>query len=605
MIRILKAYPFRIIIFLVFLAVAVAYLVFLQNTKKSLLYSNYNKEVISLQKRLENNINTKEKSTLALALTLAVSDQKLVNHILKNHIPHIYYKTLILEYKKNTLYKNIWIQVLDKNGKSLYRSWSKKTGDNVSSIRKEVASMLKSKKITTTISVGIYDLTIKAMVPIVFNKKFVGIVEVISHFNSIAKEFLKMDVDSVIVANKEYKKQLNYPFSKKVIGDYYVANLDAKNEKMDYLAKHGIENYINNSFKIENGYLIVSYLLKRNENPVGVYIMFKRLDKIASNYIDNFMLRLILLGIVAFIVVLGIINTIIYFILKRQKRYYKDIIDTSSNIITINNKEEILDANKTFFKYFIEYKNIDEFKKEHNCICNFFVKEEGYITKDMGDYDWMDYILEYPTKINKVKINSSGEVFYFLISASLLSSQKKQYSVILSDITQEEKYKKKIEQISITDPLTGIFNRRYYDQKIKEEISSAKRYDFPLSLVMLDIDFFKKINDDYGHDTGDEVLKEYTNLISSLLRNGDKVCRIGGEEFAVILPHITVNEAAKVAEKLRTSIEKHKKILPITMSFGAVQYIKGESTDSIFKRADNALYEAKNSGRNKVVVRFV
>jgi len=117
------------------------------------------------------------------------------------------------------------------------------------------------------------------------------------------------------------------------------------------------------------------------------------------------------------------------------------------------------------------------------------------------------------------------------------------------------------------------------------------------------MDHFKKINDNYGHDVGDKVLIEYTKLISSYLRDSDIFCRIGGEEFALILPHVNKSDAYKIADKIRIKVQEHKEILAVTMSFGVTEYVKGEDLESTFKRADKALYEAKNGGRNRAVVR--
>ena len=119
---------------------------------------------------------------------------------------------------------------------------------------------------------------------------------------------------------------------------------------------------------------------------------------------------------------------------------------------------------------------------------------------------------------------------------------------------------------------------------------------------MLDIDYFKEVNDKHGHGIGDEVLVEYTKLVLSHLRDADVFCRIGGEEFMIILPHTAKHEAQKIAEKLRILIEDYKKIIPITVSFGVVEYVLGEDIELICKRADDALYKAKDRGRNRVVV---
>jgi len=118
---------------------------------------------------------------------------------------------------------------------------------------------------------------------------------------------------------------------------------------------------------------------------------------------------------------------------------------------------------------------------------------------------------------------------------------------------------------------------------------------------MFDIDYFKKVNDENGHDAGDRVLVEYSKLISSTIRDSDIFCRVGGEEFMVILPHTIVENAIQIAEKLRITVEIHECKIPITISLGVVEYKLDETLNHFLKRLDMALYKAKDDGRNRVV----
>jgi two-component system cell cycle response regulator len=120
--------------------------------------------------------------------------------------------------------------------------------------------------------------------------------------------------------------------------------------------------------------------------------------------------------------------------------------------------------------------------------------------------------------------------------------------------------------------------------------------------MVLDIDFFKKINDRYGHDIGDKVLIDFSSHIKSSLREGDVFARVGGEEFAILLPLTTKDKAYSLAQKLRETVEESNGVTPITISIGLVQYEKGDDAQLIFKRADAVLYKAKETGRNKVVL---
>jgi len=163
----------------------------------------------------------------------------------------------------------------------------------------------------------------------------------------------------------------------------------------------------------------------------------------------------------------------------------------------------------------------------------------------------------------------------------------------------------KIIEISRTDPLTGLANRRYFDERLKETISLSTRNSKPLSLIMTDIDQFKKVNDTFGHDIGDTVLKGYADLMIKGSRKEDLVARFGGEEFIILLPLTSIQEAFTIAERIRISLSKTDLIGGnnfITASYGISQLIENEKSERFIKRADDALYMAKNSGRNKTII---
>ncbi|MGB5867644.1 MAG: diguanylate cyclase [Arcobacteraceae bacterium] len=162
-----------------------------------------------------------------------------------------------------------------------------------------------------------------------------------------------------------------------------------------------------------------------------------------------------------------------------------------------------------------------------------------------------------------------------------------------------------LEQNASTDFLTKLYNRRKFDALLEYEIEQIKRYKHgSLSMILLDIDNFKKINDIYGHDIGDEILKEIGKIIKFSSRNSDVACRWGGEEFALSLSHTNIEDAFLVAQKIRATIESYSFIndLKITCSFGVSEFRTTDTLTSLFKRADLALYEAKNTGKNRVAM---
>jgi len=167
-------------------------------------------------------------------------------------------------------------------------------------------------------------------------------------------------------------------------------------------------------------------------------------------------------------------------------------------------------------------------------------------------------------------------------------------------------------QHATLDALTGLNNRRLFESRLKQEVSTAQRQNKPLSAIMLDIDFFKKVNDTYGHAAGDTVLKNIAHVIKTGLRECDIASRYGGEEFAIILPFTKLEEATIVGERLRkrvestivniTSEEDESTNLNITISVGVHEYQVTDTPQGLFEKADKALYEAKTSGRNKVCI---
>jgi diguanylate cyclase (GGDEF)-like protein len=168
-----------------------------------------------------------------------------------------------------------------------------------------------------------------------------------------------------------------------------------------------------------------------------------------------------------------------------------------------------------------------------------------------------------------------------------------------------KRYNKKLQELSITDKLTGLYNRLKIDEKLEEEHNRVIRYEnYQCSIMMIDIDFFKSINDTYGHQKGDEILKKLSDLMNSTFRNTDSIGRWGGEEFIIILPSTSTQEAHMSAEKLRIKVEENlfTDIHPVTISIGLGTFLAHETVDELLGRIDAALYDAKNKGRNCVVL---
>ena len=191
-----------------------------------------------------------------------------------------------------------------------------------------------------------------------------------------------------------------------------------------------------------------------------------------------------------------------------------------------------------------------------------------------------------------------GGVFVFFVGQLALHTMSDVKKIIL------------LQHESITDALTGTKNRRYFDQRLCEEVAHSLRYKLSLSLLLLDVDHFKKINDTYGHTIGDEVLVNISKLVMEMVRDSDVVARYGGEEIVIIAPSTDRDEAELLAERLRAAIEKTtmatidatQEVIQVTVSIGVCSLgLIVQDKEALIEEADRALYLAKNQGRNRVV----
>ncbi|MGB5855149.1 MAG: diguanylate cyclase [Oceanisphaera sp.] len=204
-----------------------------------------------------------------------------------------------------------------------------------------------------------------------------------------------------------------------------------------------------------------------------------------------------------------------------------------------------------------------------------------------------------------------GSTFYVSTSATSLNDQKGHFAIARTsvfDITDRIQLERKLEQLANMDALTHISNRRHFYERGELEFQRAVRYKHALAILMFDIDYFKRVNDTYGHDGGDVVLKQLAKTVQDSLRDLDVFARFGGEEFIALLPELSAEQAALVAERLRREIAEMPVIMPsgetmnITVSIGfAMLTAQDKQLDAFIKKADLALYQAKEQGRNRVI----
>lgn len=209
-----------------------------------------------------------------------------------------------------------------------------------------------------------------------------------------------------------------------------------------------------------------------------------------------------------------------------------------------------------------------------------------------------------PQNVIHRRFNSQGEPFYVEVSATpVLDADGHLLRIIEShrDITRHEEMKRQLRHLAETDQLTGAYNRVRLHKELKLSTQQARRLEIPMALIMFDLDRFKQINDRYGHDAGDAVLRRVCERVRSAIRHQDLLARWGGEEFLILLADTSLHDAEKVAENLRSLVAGRpvEPVGPVTASFGVVSFTPGDTEESLIKRVDAALYESKRNGRNR------
>jgi two-component system cell cycle response regulator len=284
----------------------------------------------------------------------------------------------------------------------------------------------------------------------------------------------------------------------------------------------------------------------------------------------------------------------------------KQVLDSQENIIFVSDGYKLDIVNKKFIDFF-KVQSKEDFLVKHQNVHSLFFKEAGLFNFDEEENtNWIEQIINL-SEINRIiKLSdANNHLRTFVVNADKYEQDENKYVVSFTDITEIRKKSALLEYQANHDPLTGLLNRTAFNKIFDLELKRDIRYNHSVSLILYDIDDFKKVNDTYGHNIGDEVLKNIAKISTENVREHDSITRWGGEEFIVLLPETDIDGATQVAQKIRESIEEYEdsETPQITSSFGVVQLEYEDTKESFIKRADDALYEAKKTGKNKVVTK--
>ncbi len=279
------------------------------------------------------------------------------------------------------------------------------------------------------------------------------------------------------------------------------------------------------------------------------------------------------------------------------------LFDLQKNIIIQTDGKHLKKANRSFLNFF-GCKTLEKYTEKYGCICDLLVDDERFFHRGKvpeGE-NWIEVIESLPKKERIVSlINMHGHPHAFSVSVNRFDDDD--FIVSFTDISETIQEQFSLEERVSRDHLTGAYSRDFFEGNIHDLIENAQKRNRSLGLVMMDIDRFKNVNDTFGHDIGDRVLKHLVSTVKYSIRSEDLLIRWGGEEFLLITETESIETLRRMAEHVRQRVENEPFAVvgKVTCSFGITLHIPNESVDQTLKRADIALYKAKENGRNRVV----
>ena len=447
--------------------------------------------------------------------------------------------------------------------------------------------------------------------------------ELVSELNNLLSSYVNLNTLSIYVFDPNTSTLRNYAKDWCIIDE----TMDTERKDTIYMAYeeiHGNDFVINNkAFKLPQTIGEVSFKLNSLYMPIVKNgMVFGIIELLFDKDSPSGMEFLFLMKILGTQISLKLQNIV----LNEQSQINVEFHDSMKNIAKIIETQyeltyivpligEMLDRFISDHLIYVFLKQEDEFKLVWPKACN---DERVFeMLKELdGDYP---YYLTNDDKIGAFPLKSEDEVTGCIVARSTIEKLSKRDIDYLEQLTRQAAATinrantySTILQYATLDALTNLNNRRQFETRLGQEIAIAKRQNHPLCAMMIDIDFFKRVNDTYGHAAGDEVLRTVAGIIKDALRESDIPARYGGEEFAVLLPYTKLEEAQLVGERLRKAVEdslitinqdsEEKQTIKVTISMGLAEYNNVETGEVLFERADKALYEAKTSGRNRVCI---
>ncbi|WP_130536438.1 diguanylate cyclase [Thiomicrorhabdus indica] len=521
-----------------------------------------------------------------------------------------------------------------RNNESLLRMHRPaKFGDNLTGIRKTVEYVNRTYQAIHGFEEGrifngyryIFPITQHAGTP---SEQHLGSVEVSFSPYAIAQDFAKtfginseFIIKKSVVEEKVFESERdnyiqclfpNYAFDRemqaKLKSGAHCANID--NQFVD-IGK--LENQIDKGkvFSVESfdGQKLFTLIPLSNpvtDKVVATYILVDQndaLQNIKSHYLLMYLIGLVIIALTLAFVFKEWMNAQNA---RQMSQKTQQILDSQKSIVVINDGEDIINVNQAFLDFF-EVESLDQFKQMSHCICDHFRRNDRFfhLGKVPEGTSWLEFAMTLKHSERMVQMaNHKGEDCIFNFSLSRFSEGR--FIIGFNDITDTMLEHFELENRATTDYLTGARNRSYLNHVLPVLRDITKQANKSLGLILFDIDYFKSFNDSYGHNLGDDILKEIVVLVKRTIRDEDLLIRWGGEEFILVVKIHDIQSAERIAENLRQVIAAHEfsEGLKVTCSFGVTLDNDAFEIEDMIQIADQALYKSKDNGRNCVSVKI-
>jgi diguanylate cyclase (GGDEF)-like protein len=488
------------------------------------------------------------------------------------------------------------------------------TEDMKASKNEVLQEALKTKKITIGyVAQGTSNYYYSIIKPIYNSKKIVAYVEFGLKAENLFKIISKVgQYRYALYLNTSHKQ-----FSKRISGKIIASNSKIFTEldiDQDFIYKNANNNKII-SYK-NKSYLFHQYDI---ESPFQRNFAQVLMAKDVTKYIQENQETSIKTALISFIVLLFVyigiyilFTKLINILLKEEEEIkvkqdqMQVIMDNSNDLITLFNNGELVLVNNTMLS-FTGAKDLESLLEKNSNLSHIFEESDDTFSAaaSQSNIEWIHKLssIKEEQRVVSIKSKRFGQN-YFNVKTKVLPSQPNSIIVIFSNISSIFKKSKKDEYMAYHDQLTAVYNRQYFHQAVEKGIYEISKNHKVCSMLMFDLDFFKKVNDTYGHQVGDEVLIKFAEVISNNIREKDTFARWGGEEFVLLLCDTDENKAFKVATNLVSIVAntKFETAGQVTCSIGLSEFKKEDDIESWMARTDEALYRAKESGRNRAEV---